>query len=332
MSCIWGNSPLVLKKFLLYIQTVKAKSQKTVDEYFFDLRTFFRYMKMLKKKCKPGISFDEISIEDIDIEFVKTISSIDIFEYMNYLIQVRQNEACARSRKVASLRSFFKYLTVKVKLLDNDPMKEVDTPKLKKTLPKYMTLDESIRFLETIEKYAGNHKERDYCMATFFLNCGMRLSELVGINLGDIGPDYSVRIFGKGSKERILYLNSACVSSLEAYKKVRGEAKYDEDKDALFLSRSKKRISCKTVQYFMTNYFKLACLSHKGLSTHKLRHTAATLMYQEGGVDIRVLKDILGHKSISLTQIYTHTNPQSIKQALNSNPLSKSVLGENDGL
>lgn len=319
MSKIWENSPDILKKFFLYTQTVRNKSEKTVDEYFFDLRTFFRYMKIHKNKCDSEIEFEKINIDDINLDFIKTIKSIDVFEYMNYLIQVRKNNASARSRKTASLRSFFKYLTVKVKLLDYNPVEELDSPKLKKSLPKYLTLDESLKFLETIEKYGGKNKERDYAIATFFLNCGMRLSELVGINFRDIGSDNSLRILGKGNKERVLYLNNACLSSLEEYKKVRGEAK---DKEALFLSRNKKRISPKTVQFLMKKYFNLAGLSHKRLSTHKLRHTAATLMYQNGGVDIRVLKDVLGHESISMTQIYTHTNPKQVKTALDKNPLS----------
>ncbi len=276
-------------------------------------------MKIHKNKCDSEIEFEKINIDDINLDFIKTIKSIDVFEYMNYLIQVRKNNASARSRKTASLRSFFKYLTVKVKLLDYNPVEELDSPKLKKSLPKYLTLDESLKFLETIEKYGGKNKERDYAIATFFLNCGMRLSELVGINFRDIGSDNSLRILGKGNKERVLYLNNACLSSLEEYKKVRGEAK---DKEALFLSRNKKRISPKTVQFLMKKYFNLAGLSHKRLSTHKLRHTAATLMYQNGGVDIRVLKDVLGHESISMTQIYTHTNPKQVKTALDKNPLS----------
>ena len=319
MSRIWENSPDILKKFFLYTQTVRNKSEKTVDEYFFDLRTFFRYMKIHKNKCDSESEFEKINIDDINLDFIKTIKSIDVFEYMNYLIQVRKNNASARSRKTASLRSFFKYLTVKVKLLDYNPVEELDSPKLKKSLPKYLTLDESLKFLETIEKYGGKNKERDYAIATFFLNCGMRLSELVGINFRDIGSDNSLRILGKGNKERVLYLNNACLSSLEEYKKVRGEAK---DKEAVFLSRNKKRISPKTVQFLMKKYFNLAGLSHKRLSTHKLRHTAATLMYQNGGVDIRVLKDVLGHESISMTQIYTHTNPKQVKTALEKNPLS----------
>lgn len=319
------ESPEILRNFLIYIQAVRNKSKKTVEEYFLDLRTFFRYMKIRKEVVDFETEFSDINIKDIDIGFIESISSIDVLEYMNYLIRMRGNDSHTRSRKLSSLRSFFKYLTIKVKLTKHDPVKEIDPPKLVKSLPRYMTLDESLKFLETIEKYGGSHKERDYCIATFFLNCGMRLSELVGINLSDIGSDYSLVIMGKGAKERILYLNDACVKSLEKYKQVRGEAK---DKDALFLSRSKTRISNKTIQYLMKRYFMLAGLSHKRLSTHKLRHTAATLMYQHGGVDIRALKDVLGHESISLTQIYTHTNPLSVKKALDSNPLSH--LKEND--
>lgn len=317
MFDVWEESPEVLKKFLFYIQTVKGQSSKTVEEYFLDLRTFFRYMKISKKVCKINDVFEEIKIDDVDLNLLSKIDTIDVFEYMNYLIQVRKNESFARSRKVASLRSFFKYLTVKANLLSKNPMDAVDTPKLGKILPKYMTFDECIKFLDSIKKYGNKNKERDYAIAVLFLNCGLRLSELVGINFNDIGGDRSLRILGKGNKERVLYLNDSCIEALEEYKKVRGESK---DKNAVFLSRNKTRISAKTVQFLMKKYFKLAGLSHKKLSTHKLRHTAATLMYNNG-VDIRVLKDILGHKSISLTQIYTHTTPESIKQAFDKNPL-----------
>ncbi len=319
------ESPEILRSFLLYIQSVRNKSKKTVEEYFLDLRTFFRYMKIKKEIVNFGTDFSDINIKDINLNFIENISNVDILEYMNYLIRMRNNDSHTRSRKLSSLRSFFKYLTVKVKLIKYDPVKEIDPPKLTKSLPRYMTLDESLKFLETIEKYGGSHKERDYCIATLFLNCGMRLSELVGINLSDIGSDNSLVIMGKGAKERILYLNDSCVRSLEKYKKVRGESR---DKDALFISRSKTRISNKTIQYLMKKYFTLAGLSHKKLSTHKLRHTAATLMYQHGGVDIRALKDVLGHESISLTQIYTHTSPLSVKKAIDANPLSH--LKEND--
>lgn len=317
---IWENSPEVLKNFLLYMQTVKNKSEKTVDEYFLDLRTFFRFMLVFKNCADSKLEFEKIDISAVDIDFIKKIETIDIFEYMNFLIKVRKNNASARYRKTASLRAFFKYLSVKLKILENNPVKELDTPKLKKSVPKYMTLDESLKLLEVIRKYGNKNKERDYAIVTFFLNCGMRLSELVNINLKDIGSDNSLRILGKGNKERILYLNDSCLKALDDYKKVRGEAK---DKEALFLSRSKTRISAKTIQFFMKKYFMLAGLSHKHLSTHKLRHTAATLMYQYGGTDIRVLKDILGHENISVTQIYTHTNPKQVKNAILNNPLSR---------
>ena len=319
MFDVLKESPEIVKRFLIYIQTVKNHSSKTVDEYFFDLRTFFRYMKLSRIPCSNGIKLEDINIDDIDLDFIREIKSIDVFEYMNYLIKVRENDSSTRSRKIASLRSFFKYLTIKLNLLENNPMEAIDAPKLKKKLPKYMTLDESLRFLNTIREKGGKNKERDYAIATLFLNCGIRLSELVRINFDDIGGDNSLRIYGKGSKERIIYLNKACLQALEDYKRVRGESK---DKKAVFLSRNKTRISAKTVQFFIKKYFDLSGLSHKKLSTHKLRHTAATLMYQNG-VDIRILKDVLGHKSILLTQIYTHTTPHSLKQAFDKNPLCK---------
>ena len=328
MFDVWQESPEILRRFLLYVQTVKGQSSKTINEYFLDLRIFFRYMKIKKQKCQSDIEFEKIKINDIDLEFLKDIGTVDIFEYMNYLIQVRNNNSSARSRKVASLKSFFKYITIKTNLLSKNPMEAVDSPKLGKTLPRYMTFNECLKFLDSIKKYGNKNKERDYAIATFFLNCGMRLSELVGINFDDIGGDHSLRILGKGNKERVLYLNNSCLEALEEYKKVRGESK---DKNAVFLSRNKKRISVKTVQFLMKKYFTLAGLSHKKLSTHKLRHTAATLMYCNG-VDIRVLKDILGHKSISLTQIYTHTNPQSIKHAFDNNPLCKNNIRNSENI
>ncbi|MCL2312719.1 MAG: tyrosine-type recombinase/integrase, partial [Firmicutes bacterium] len=242
-----------------------------------------------------------------------------VYEYMNYLVKIKKNGASARSRKTASLRSFFKYLTIKLKILEENPIKELETPKLKKSLPKFLSLDESKKFLETIKNFNSERVQRDYAIATLFLNCGIRLSELANINFKDISPyDNSLRIVGKGNKERIIYLNKACLSAIENYKLVRGEAK---DKDAVFLSRNKKRISIKTIQFLMKKYFNLAGFSHKKLSTHKLRHTAATLMYQYGKVDIMVLKDILGHENISLTQIYTHTSSEQLKSAFENNPL-----------
>lgn len=308
----------VIKEFLGYVGTIKGKSPKTVDEYYLDLRTFFRYIKKSRNLVPPETDFEEISISDIDLDLIKTITLTHVFEYMNYLSTERQNKASTRSRKVSSLRTFFKYLTNKTGKLAVNPVQELETPKQRKALPKYLTLEQS---LELLSKVDGPTKERDYCILTLFLNCGMRLSELVGLNLSDVRHGTStVRIVGKGNKERIVYLNDACLDAIDRYVAVRPNDALI-DKNALFVSKQKKRISPKTVQYLVKKY--LSEIELGNLSVHKLRHTAATLMYQHGHVDIRVLKDILGHENLGTTEIYTHLSDEQMANAAKANPLSK---------
>lgn len=318
----FNDAPMVIKKFLGYFQTVKGKSHKTVEEYFLDLRTFFRYMK--KKRCKVSddTEFEKIDICDIDIEFIKTISLVDVFEFMNYLSSERKNSEAARARKASGLRMFFKYLTNKTNQLKENPLQELETPKLKKTIPKFLSLEQSQLLLKTILEKGGAYKERDFCIITLFLNCGLRLSELVGINIDDLRPDNTLKIFGKGAKERVVYINDACKKSIDNYMKVRPNDGV-KDKNALFISRQNNRISVKTVQLLVNKYLSLAGFGGLGYSTHKLRHTAATLMYQHGNVDIRVLKDILGHENLGTTEIYTHISNKQVKNAIDSNPLNK---------
>ena len=318
----FNDAPIVIKKFLGYFQTIKGKSRKTVEEYFLDLRTFFRYMKRKRGKVSAEIEFEKIDICDIDINFIKTISLIDVFEFMNYLSTERKNSEAARARKASSLRVFFKYLTDKTNELSENPLTELETPKLKKTVPKFLSLEQSQTLLKTISENSGEFKDRDFCIITLFLNCGLRLSELVGININDVRPDNTLKIFGKGAKERVVYINSACKKSIDDYLKVRPNDGV-KDKKALFISRQKNRISVKTVQLLVNKYLSLAGLSGLGYSTHKLRHTAATLMYQYGDVDIRVLKDILGHENLGTTEIYTHISNKQVKNAIDSNPLNK---------
>ena len=317
---ILNESPLIIKKFLGYLQTVKGKSPKTVEEYFLDLRTFFRYMKLKKHSVDGSAEFEKIAINDIDVEFIKIITLIDVFEYMNYLFDKRGNHEAARARKASSLRVFFDYLTNKLGILETNPVKELETAKLGKRLPKFLNLDQSIKLLNTVLENGGEYKERDYCIITLFLNCGMRLSELVGINFNDIREDGSLRLLGKGNKERIVYINEACKDAIEKYKKVRPVDGLKE-KNAFFISRHLKRISPKTVQHLVNKYLKLAGFSGMGFSVHKLRHTAATLMYQHGNTDIRILKEILGHENLGTTEIYTHVCNKQIENAINSNPL-----------
>ena len=312
-------APPIIKEFLGYMGTVKGKSPLTVEEYFMDLRTFFRYMKQHRNQVPQDMPFDEISIDDIDLEFIKTITLTDVYEYMNFVSTQRKNKATTRSRKVSSLRTYFQYLTNKVNKLEHNPSTELETPKTKKSLPKYLTLEQSMDLLHAVE---GPYQSRDYCIITLFLNCGMRLSELVNINLHDINhKEHVMRITGKGNKERLVYLNDACMDAIKTYLKDR-PADGLIDREALFISRERKRISPKTVQAMVNKYLEKIGLGGPGYSVHKLRHTAATLMYQYGEVDIRVLKDILGHENLGTTEIYTHISDEQMKKASNSNPLS----------
>ena len=318
---ILEKSPKVIGEFLGYMQTVKGKSQKTIEEYYIDLRTFFRYMKIKWKLVDQDTALEEINICDVNIDNIKTIKLLDVFEYMNYLISERKNTASTRSRKVSSLRSFFKFLTNKTGQLDINPIEELETPKKKKSLPRFLTLDQSKMLLNVVNQYGGSNKERDYCIITLFLNCGMRLSELVGMNINDVRKDGTLKITGKGDKERIIYINDACKAAIDRYLYVRPNDRA-KDKNAMFISRNNNRISPKTVQFLLNRYLTLSGLQGQGFSVHKLRHTAATLMYQYGEVDIRILKDILGHENLGTTEIYTHLSNQQMQDAVKANPLS----------
>lgn len=309
--------PPCMKDYLGYMETIKGRSGKTMDEYFTDLRTFFRYMKQARGLVPSSIPEDEILIDDIDLAFVRSITMTDVYEFMNYLKTERRNSNKTRARKTTSLRMFFKYLTDYKHDLEHNPVQNLETPKQKKALPQYLTMEQSIALLQSAQ---GEFAQRDYCMLTLFLNCGLRRAELAGINLQDIGQDRTLRVRGKGSKERMLYLNDACIDAIEQYLKVR-PVDGVQDKQALFLSHLKKRITLQGVHYVVKGYLKKVD-GAENMSAHKLRHTAATLMYQQGGVDIRVLKDLLGHENLGTTEIYTHLSSQQIKQAAEDNPLS----------
>lgn len=311
------EAPEIIKEYLFYMQTIKGRSEKTVDEYFLDLRTFFRFLKIKRKLTNAP--FEEIKIDDIDLEFLKTITLMDGYEFMNYLTRERLNHAAARARKCSALKRFFNYITVKKHYLDSDPMKELEIPKGKKALPKYLTLEQSIELLNSVD---GAFKERDYCILTLFLNCGLRLAELVSLNMSSIRTDGTMVVVGKGNKERVIYLNDACISALDDWRKVRPNNDL-KDRDALFISSHHRRLSRESVQKIVKKYIEKIGLDSQGYSCHKLRHTAATLMYQHGKVDIRVLKDVLGHENLGTTQIYTHISSAQLENASKSNPLSK---------
>ncbi len=321
---ILTDSPAVVREFLVYNEAIKNKSSATIKEYYFDLITFFRYIKCIKGKNLSDDEFEKISISDVDLELIRSITTYDLHSFLVYCKNERNNNSTTRARKVSTLRQFFKYLTSNTKQLDNNPAEMLDSPKLKKSLPKHLTLEDSLELLNSVKDSNSPYSKRDYCIITLFLNCGMRLSELCNLNVTDIMSDGSLRVVGKGNKERVIYLNDACTSSLLDYLSVRqNEGVPYEHKNALFISRNKRRISSKTVQHIVNTYLEKAGLGGKGLSTHKLRHTAATLMYQHGGVDIRVLQNVLGHENLGTTQIYTHVADKQVKNAIESNPLSK---------
>lgn len=315
-----------VQQFAIYKRTIQGCSEKTVNEYMLDIRTFFRYL--IAKENGVDISsdgFDEIDVRPIDAQYLSKIKTEQIYEFLFYTSDVRKNMWSAKARKLSAIKGLYKYLTVKRNLFEENPAINIESPKPKKTLPKFLSLDESLLLLQAIlDDKESNMRIRDYAIVTLFLNCGMRLSELVGINLTDIDRELrSLRVLGKGSKERIIYLNSACQAALRDYLQIRNGEKYQTvSTKALFLSRLNKRVSVKTVQWMVYKYLDRAGLEAKHFSVHKLRHTAATLMYQSGNVDVRVLKDILGHEQLNTTQIYTHVSNEHMKNAMDQNPLA----------
>lgn len=325
----FAELPYLLKKFLTYLEVVKNKSSLTVLEYASDLRTFLRYMKVSHGLVDRNTKFEEIDISDIDEAFLNSINLNDGYEFLLYCKNERNNDATARARKVTSLKSFFKYLDSRENVIKENPFRELEAPKLKKSLPKYLSLDQSRMLLNCVYNDSNPNKERDFCILTLFLNCGLRLAELVGLNLNHIHDDNSMTVTGKGNKERIVYLNTACIAALNNYLKVRPVDSV-KDREALFISRNKQRISRRTVQGIVENALDKSGLADLGYSTHKLRHTAATLMYQYGDVDVLLLKEILGHENLSTTQIYTHVADDQLRKAVNLNPLNTQTIDETD--
>ena len=316
--------PQILKDFLFYMLTIKGRSQRTVDAYYIDLRLFLRYLKATRlglSLTEPNLA--DISIEDVPNEMICSVTLSEAYGFLNFVQTANENNARTRSRKVSSLRSFYNYLTAKAGLMEVSPLKDLETPSQRKSLPKYLSLAESLQLLQAVDGPTPL-KERDYCIITLLLNCGMRLSELVGIKKSSIHwDDRSLVLLGKGNKERQIYLNDACISAIQAYLAVREESSVAKYREYLFLSRSKSPLSPRRVEQIVEARLKAAGLDGRGFSPHKLRHTAATLMYQHGGVDIRVLKEILGHANLATTEIYTHVSNEQVENAIQRNPLAE---------
>jgi len=317
------DNPEFINSFLDYSITILNKSPNSIKEYNYDLAMFFKFMKIHYRLTNEH-DYEKININDFSVESLRRITLDDIHSFVSFLAIDLRSKAATRARKVSTIRIFFKYLATKTNLIEVNPAQNLETPKQDKRIPKYLSLDDSKKLLDASLNIDNRNKERDYAILTLFLNCGMRLSELVGINIKDINfSDCKLNVIGKGNKERTIYLNKACMNAINEYLKVRPKEgiKYDS-KDALFLSERRERISNRTVQYTVEKELRKAGLDTTKYSTHKLRHTAATLMYQYGNVDIRALQELLGHESISTTEIYTHVDNSQVRNAVESNPLA----------
>jgi len=323
------DAPEIIREFLFYHETIKGHSKKTIDEYFLDLRTFFRFMKVHKNIVPRDTPFEEIAIMDVGFDFVKTVTVTDVYEYLAFLSRDRPKQANSRytdyglnansrARKTAVIRSYYKYLTLKSNKnrLTENPVADLDSPKLRKSLPRYLSLDESLKLLDGVD---GIYRERDFCILTLFLNCGLRISELAGLDITDLRED-SIRVLGKGNKERVVFINDACAAAINDYLAVR-KLIAPVDKRALFLSSRRTRISTSTIHSLVKKHLLAAGLDSTKYSSHKLRHTAATLMLKSG-VDVRTLQELLGHEHLNTTQIYTHIENSSLRDAANRSPLS----------
>lgn len=319
--------PPIFQEFANYKLSIQNRSKLTVEQYLLDLDQFFRFLLCYRRHPSKKVTAEEFAaqtLDAVDIDLCRSVSTNEIMAFAGWENTERSNQPAARARKLSAIRGFYKYLTATRHYFQDNPAANLEGPRVKQALPKFLTLEESITLLETIQNdRQSKTMRRDYCMVTLFLNCGMRLSELVGISLPDIDPDLrSMRVVGKGNKERLIYLNDACKAAIVDWLKVRATLEIKE-KNALFISSRGTRISKQMVQTVVYKYLDMAGFGNRRLSTHKLRHTAATLMYQEGGVDVRVLQDILGHAQLNTTQIYTHVSNQQMEEAMAKNPLAK---------
>lgn len=329
----YSDCPQILREFLVYHETIKGQSPRTISEYYLDLRMFFRFMKLMRTDMPIHTRLDDIDIRDVDLEFIRDITTSDVFEFLSYLANDRTPDPdapvpeygispAARARKLSALKSFYKYLTVRTKQLEENPVADLEYPKLRKSLPRYLTMEQSASLLQAVE---GPNAKRDYAILMLFLNCGIRRSELVGLNLTDVYED-RIRVVGKGNKERFVYFGTSCRKAIDAYLQERND-KVLSDNRALFGSRDGNRISTSAVHRLVKKALLQAGLDATQFSAHKLRHTAATMMLS-GGVDVKTVQEVLGHENLNTTQIYTHIESTELKIAAEANPLSKLDFSE----
>lgn len=314
-----SNTFPILEEFLGYMEAILGRSELTIKEYRYDLRLFFRFLKQYRGEVPKGTDLQEIPLDQINANYLRNIKLTDFYAFLSWLTRERKASAANRSRKVSALKSFFSFATAKRNYLEVDPTAELESPKIPKRQPKYLSLEESRTLLHKVDPEEDQFASRNYCIITLFLNCGLRLAELCSINVDDIQGD-TLRVVGKGGKERTIYLNQACLKAIENY--LPDRPKRAKDKKALFISRQGNRLARNSVQLMITKYLAKAGIDTNKYSTHKLRHTAATLMYQYGHVDIRMLQEILGHESVATTEIYTHVDKSQLHQAVESNPLA----------
>lgn len=310
------DAPQPVREFLVYHDTIKGQSKATVDSYFMDMRTFTRYLMLSRNLVPRDTAPEDIDIRHVDLDFYGQVNLTEVYDFLAYLSRDRELTASSRTRMIVCLKGFYRYHTVKTKQLSVNPVQDLDTPKIQKALPRYLTLEESQRLLTAV---SGKNKERDYCILCLFLNCGLRISEMVGLNLTSIRQD-SLLIHGKGSKERVVYLNDSSAKALNDWLLVRKNIAAI-DKNAVFLSSRRTRMSVDAIQVMVKKTLLKAGLDPNQYSPHKLRHTAATLMLQNG-VDVRTLQEVLGHENLNTTQIYTHIANSGLKEAASANPLS----------
>lgn len=324
----YSDCPQVLREFLIYHENIKGQSPKTISEYYLDLRMFLRFIKLMRSEMPVRTILDMIPIQDIDIDFIREITTSDVFDFLSYLARDRTAHPdapvpeygispTARARKLSAIKSFYKYLTIRTKQLDENPVADLEYPKLRKSLPRYLTMEQSSALLQAV---SGPNEKRDYAIIMIFLNCGIRRSELVGLNMSDVYED-RLRVVGKGNKERFVYFGTPCRKAIEAYLAERNK-KVLSDNRALFGSRENNRISVTAVHRLIKKYLLAAGLDAINFSAHKLRHTAATMMLS-GGVDVKTVQEVLGHENLNTTQIYTHIESTELKIAAEANPLSK---------